>query len=608
MLGVMGFRPGGRAGLLRVVAVALLSLTTVARAEVPPGGIPLVSDPLRTFRTSTSRASSGVVGVPGPGFSEAIRVSVDQPGRAWDVELRATITRPVSAGSLGLLRFWARNVDAARSSQAAFTVYAQKASPNWDKAMQVDLAVGSTWQEFVLPWRWTTGYGASGAMIAFGLGRLPQTVEIGGLEILEYTGLALEDLPRTAFTYIGREPDAPWRAAANARIDQMRKAPLTVRVVDDRGNAVGDADVEIRMTRHAFPFGSALVASRLTGAGESHDVYRAHAERLFNAATLENDLKWPPWQGDWGAGFNRPQTLAALAWLKARGFSVRGHVLVWPGWDNLPETIKRHRNTPQAAVMIPTLVLQHIDEITRATAPYVDEWDVVNEPYDNHDLMDLSGWGAMIDWFVRAQANVPAAPRYLNDYGILSSHGADLAHQAYVHEILGWLVAEGAPISGFGMQSHMGASPTSIPRVLEVLDSFAAHGLTIRITEFDLNSDDERLQADYTRDFLTAVFSHPAVAGFQMWGFWEGAHWLPRGAMYRRDWSEKPNGTAYRDLVFDQWQTRGSGLTDRHGRFTARGFYGDYRLVVRRGSRAVEATFRLERGASGEVTVTLPGG
>jgi GH35 family endo-1,4-beta-xylanase len=258
--------------------------------------------------------------------------------------------------------------------------------------------------------------------------------------------------------------------------------------------------------------------------------------------------------------------------------------------------------------MIPTLVLQHIDEITRATAPYVDEWDVVNEPYDNHDLMDLSGWGAMIDWFVRAQANLPEAPRYLNDHGILSSHGVDLAHQANAHEILGWLVAEGAPISGFGMQSHMGASPTSIPRVLEVLDSFAAHGLSIRITEFDLNSDDERLQADYTRDFLTAVFSHPAVAGFQMWGFWEGAHWLPRGAMYRRDWSEKPNGTAYRDLVFNEWQTRGSGRTDRDGRFTARGFYGDYRVVVRRGSRSVEATLRLERGASGAVTVTLPGG
>ncbi len=604
----MESRAGAGSIVFLLVVAALVALTAAARADVPPGGILLVSDPLRTFRTTTSRATSGVVGVEGPGFSEAIRVRVDEPGRAWDVELRATITRPVAAGSLGLLRFWARNADATRSSQAAFTVYAQKASANWDKAMQVDLAVGPAWQEFVLPWRWTTGYGASAAMLAFGLGRLPQTVEIGGLAVLEYTGIALEDLPRTAFTYIGREPDASWRTAANARIEQLRKGTLTVNVVDDRGNAISDADVQIEMTRHAFPFGSALVASRLTGSGEQHDVYRAHAERLFNAATLENDLKWPPWEGDWGAGFNRPQTLAALEWMKARGFDVRGHVLVWPGWDNLPESIRRHRNTPQAAVMIPALVSQHIDEIVRATAPYVDEWDVVNEPYSNHDLMDLSGWTPMIDWFVRAEANLPTAPRYLNDYGILSDHGVDLAHQAYDREILGWLVAEGAPISGFGMQGHMGASPTSIPRVLEVLDDFGALGLPIRITEFDLNSDDERLQADYTRDFLTAVFSHPSVAGFQMWGFWEGAHWLPRGAMYRRDWSEKPNGTAYRDLVFNEWWTRGSGTTDRDGRFTARAFYGDYRIVVRRGSRSVEAAFRLERGAAGDATIRLPAG
>jgi hypothetical protein len=32
-----------------------------------------------------------------------------------------------------------------------------------------------------------------------------------------------------------------------------------------------------------------------------------------------------------------------------------------------------------------------------------------------------------------------------------------------------------------------------------------------------------------------------------MWGFLEGAHWRPWGAMLGRDWSVKPTGEAYQE-------------------------------------------------------------
>ena len=110
----------------------------------------------------------------------------------------------------------------------------------------------------------------------------------------------------------------------------------------------------------------------------------------------------------------------------------------------------------------------------------------------------------------------------LNDYDILSAHGANRAHQDHFEATARFLLDSGAPITGLGMQGHFGASPTSMATVKRVLDRYAALGLSIRITEFDVNTADEALQADYTRDFLTMVFSHPAVTGFQMWGFWEG--------------------------------------------------------------------------------------
>ena len=88
------------------------------------------------------------------------------------------------------------------------------------------------------------------------------------------------------------------------------------------------------------------------------------------------------------------------------------------------------------------------------------------------------------------------------------------------------------------------------------------------------------MQADYTRDFLTACFSHPAIKGFMIWGFWEGAHWEPPAAMIRRDWSTKPNYDAWNDLIYRQWWTDTSGVTESDGTFRTRGFLGDYAIEV----------------------------
>ena len=115
---------------------------------------------------------------------------------------------------------------------------------------------------------------------------------------------------------------------------------------------------------------------------------------------------------------------------------------------------------------------------------------------------------------------------------------------------------------------------------LSVFDTFAKFGLPIVVTEFDVNIKEEEKQAAFTRDFMTAAFSHPACAGFVFWGFWEGAHWRPDGAMFRKDWSEKPNLAVYRDLVFKEWWTDVKGSTNDQGEFAVRGFKGSYKIVV----------------------------
>lgn len=303
--------------------------------------------------------------------------------------------------------------------------------------------------------------------------------------------------------------------------------------------------------------------------------------------------------GERGRRYTKEQTLAGLRWLKQHGLHVRGHVLVWPDWNNLPEAIRALRGTPRQSE-IPERVLAHIADIVGATRELVDEWDVLNEPYTNHDLMDLFGPRIQVDWFKAARAAHSTAPLYLNDF---SNHDAslDAGHVAHFERTARFLKEQGAPLGGLGVQGHIGGNPSPPVNVLAVLDRYAALGLPLRVTEFDINTDDEELQADYTRDFLIAAYSHPSVVGVQVWGFWEGAHWIPRAAMYRRDWSEKPNARAYRALVLEAWRTRASGTTDAQGVWRGRGFHGEYLATVEYGGRTHERVFSVLPGVSAPV-------
>jgi len=208
-------------------------------------------------------------------------------------------------------------------------------------------------------------------------------------------------------------------------------------------------------------------------------------------------------------------------------------------------------------------------------------------------------------WVHNAREYDPWAKLYINDYGILSGGGNDRRHQDHYFDTIGRLIEWGAPLQAIGMQGHFGSALTSPAKIWQILDRFAVYGLPIHVTEFDIDIDDEEIQAAYTRDFLTAVFSHPSVTGFMMWGFWEGRHWRPRGAMFRRDWSLKPNAQAFHDLVFGEWWTDVRGKTEAGGSFSTRGFLGDYEIEATAGERKAAARVNLEAGGA-EATLKLP--
>ncbi len=405
---------------------------------------------------------------------------------------------------------------------------------------------------------------------------------------MSFDRVAISDTVAPPPAYPGQEPDAPWRSQAASRIAANRMANLQVNVTDSLGNALTGANVSVAMKQHEFGFGSAVVGNRLDGPPTSNAMYKQKVEELFNIATLENTLKWQALEGEYGSNFSQQIAQDAITWLDGKQIDVRGHNLIWPGTSFLPDDVANLvGNAPLNASQQQQLrnrVAAHIADIAGDFEGQLTAWDVINEERANHDVMDVLSEGelAMVDWFTQAKAADSVATLYLNEFGILdSSGGTNTANQQTYFDVIQYLKDQGAPIEGIGFQGHFRPESLTGPVGLwDILDRFEQHGLDMQITEFDFETTDEQLQADFTRDFLTAMFAHEGVDDVLMWGFWENAHWRPNAAMFNSDWSIKPNGQAYLDLVFGEWWTDEDLATLAGGVASLDGFKGEYEITV----------------------------
>lgn len=467
--------------------------------------------------------------------------------------------------------------------------------------------VDAAWTNFRMPFMARRTVSADRALLKGRVAMMRGTLQIRDLRILNYgPDVPVDALEATGSYYNGQEPDADWRTVAAERIREHRMAPFTVQVIDSEGQAVSGARVRFAMQRHAFKWGTAVAADAWAGVdvsgGELSSVeqarrytrtaadpeavfksqaddarYREMVAQLFNAVVFENDLKWPQWVGESRPG-NRSLLNRAISDLEARGLEIKGHTLFWGNWQFLPGYLKKMADDPDA---MHRLVLAHISDIGTAMREHVVEFDVVNEPLSHSDVRELFGLDREAEWYRQAQAVMPRTQLNVNDFSILANGGREerkiAGYEAYIQAML----ERGAPLGGIGFQSHFwGGFLTDMDKVWENLDRFAAFDLPLSVTEFGVYLHNEALQARYTHDFMTAVFAHPAVEAFFMWGFWEGRHWISRGAMIREDWTPKPNFEVYRDLVLNQWWTDETTETDVGGQATIRGFLGEYTLEV----------------------------
>ena len=535
-----------------------------------------------------------------PGGNEsALRVNTRGVVAAtpWSTQLSAVVPPALAQGQWLRYRLWARSA----SSNRIELIHELSAAPN-TKSLSYLMKLTPEWKEYAIPYP-SAQYNAAVTSLRIRVGYDTGVVELAGLALEDF-GTGPASPPAVNFSaFGGQDANDDWREAANARIDRYRKGTLRIKVVDRNGAPITDAGVAIEQTRHAFRFGTAVADSPLLGSGANADRYRAELTRLFNYSVLENALKWQFRNGDFSTADRM------LTWLRDNNIPVRGHNLLWPSYQYLPQSAQGLRGDP-----LRKAIELHVKDYASRAKDRVVVWDVVNEAYTSTEVFRDGGRDLLWLPYVWAREVDPKVELAYNDNNISNVRGgANDAHRNAVLRIVRELLDNVAPVTVLGDQAHMNPPLTPLPRVLETWDELGQFNLPIEVTEFDVTFGgprDEASQAKYLGDYMTAAFSHPKVTSFVMWGFWDGAHWLSsQGAgMFRQDWSRRPMADVYEQLLFKDWWTRIAAGTNEGGILDSRVFLGDHKVSVYVGEKIVTAAVQVRDNEEKvtEITIEVP--
>lgn len=303
-----------------------------------------------------------------------------------------------------------------------------------------------------------------------------------------------------------------------------------------------------------------------------------------------------------------------LDWAKANGIGsdLRGHTLVWDyGQSDLEEIYGSEimAGTEEAKALMQQKIKEHISYVAQQF-PDLTDIDVSNEDASRlgvtsyNTFKRIYGWDVLKEWYKAARESFPNAKLALTDGFGGAAKNTAMWENNY-KPFLEWAV-ENLDFDTIGMQGHTGYGfdPEAAVTDLEVLSGY---GKTIKITELDCSvKDDPDYQGNVIRDALIVNFACEAVDKIQLWGMQDYNSVGTERPLYYNDFTLKPGGKAYQDLVYNKWWTRESGKTDSDGVFSTKGFYGDYTVSVKVNGveTACDIPFRKEN-AGQSVTLTL---
>ena len=534
--------------------------------------------------------------VSGMPFDECLTVQVKEPGSSpYALSLPFFHTNRWSAGDTGMITFWCRTLSTQnRYGASSFKLQYKPDYQDWRGHTETDLFLTKDWKKIMLPFQVSIeAPGTPQNVLNFFLGGVdPHVFQLAALRVYGFGNTQpLEKLTRSQEYYPGMEPDAPWRKAARKRIEHIRKADCRLQITDIGGEPVEGAAVKVKLRRHQFGFGAAVRTPLLVSTNTPAEIRSRYADILTRSCskiTPTNAMKWRYYEQ------YKQYIPGLIAWCREHDMTLRGHLLIWPGFERLPEGYDLYKTDPAA---FRRDLISHIEKTVNLYPDAFSEWDVLNEPYTEHAFMDLLGKEVVLEWFETARKANPHFLTYINDYGILSEN--NLEHRDNYYGWITYLTENNAPLDGIGFQGHF-RNPIPPALILERIDHFASFGKRMQITEFDFAHSDPELQARFFEDFVTLIYSHPQMEALINWIYLED-DFRPEAALYRTDFTPTAMGKVWERLLTRDWHTELSLATGQDGTVQFRGFKGIYSVVVEKGGFTSQYTITLD----GDKTIAI---
>jgi endo-1,4-beta-xylanase len=255
--------------------------------------------------------------------------------------------------------------------------------------------------------------------------------------------------------------------------------------------------------KDAFMMGAAVNETIVSGQDEASQKI---VVQQFNTITLENGMKAEIINPEPGV-FNYGPADAFVDFGEKHDMFIIGHTLVWhnqtPEWFFHDE--KGDPNTPEAQI---ERMRRHIEAVAGRYAGRVHAWDVVNEVIADDGSYRPTTWVNSVgdgDLMVQkafqfASEYAPDAELYYNDFNAWRP-----AKRDGIARMVRMLQEKGIRIDGIGIQGHWGLNFPKNEYIKAAIDTFAALGVKVMITELDVDV----LPLTKEGQIIGTVMSHP---------------------------------------------------------------------------------------------------
>lgn len=255
--------------------------------------------------------------------------------------------------------------------------------------------------------------------------------------------------------------------------------------------------------KDVFLMGSAVNEAIVSGADKASQKI---VVQQFNTITLENGMKAEIINPERGV-FNYGPADAFVDFGEKHDMFIIGHTLVWhnqtPEWFFQDEEGKP--NTPEAQI---ERMRSHIEALAGRYAGRVHAWDVVNEVIADDGSYRPTTWVNSVgdgDLMVQkafqfASEYAPDTELYYNDFNAWRP-----AKRDGIARMVRMLQEKGIRIDGIGIQGHWGLNFPKNEYIKAAIDTFAALGVKVMITELDVDV----LPLTKEGQIIGTVMSHP---------------------------------------------------------------------------------------------------